>query len=146
MDSWIFVLYFELQSIIFYFIAQFVIHLSFRACVYVYICMSISLIIYFYCYFAIESHIAQTGLELKSLLPGWGDGSAVKSTDCSSEVQIPGTTWWWLTTIRNENWRPLLHCLKTATVYSHIINKSLKKFFCHLSTGIASIDYHTWLR
>jgi hypothetical protein len=32
---------------------------------------------------------------------GWRDGSVVKSADCSSEVQIPATTWW-LTTIRNE--------------------------------------------
>jgi hypothetical protein len=31
----------------------------------------------------------------------WRDGSAVKSTDCSSGVQIPATTWW-LTTICNE--------------------------------------------
>jgi hypothetical protein len=39
-----------------------------------------------------------------------------------SRVQIPATTWW-LTTIRNEIWHPLLVCLKTATVYLHIINK-----------------------
>jgi hypothetical protein len=43
-----------------------------------------------------------------------------------SGVQIPATTWW-LTTIRNEIWCLLLGCLKTATVYLHIINKSLKK-------------------
>jgi hypothetical protein len=44
-----------------------------------------------------------------------------------SWVQIPATTWW-LTTIHNEVWRPLLVCLKTATVCLHItINKSLKK-------------------
>ena len=43
-----------------------------------------------------------------------------------SGVQIPATTWW-LTTIRNEIWRPLLECLKTASVYLHIINKYLKK-------------------
>ena len=51
---------------------------------------------------------------------GWGDGSAVKSTDCSSEgpefkFQQP--------TICNEIGCPLLVCLKTATVYLHIINK-----------------------
>jgi hypothetical protein len=40
-----------------------------------------------------------------------------------SWVQIPATTWW-LTTIRNETWCPLLVCLKTATVYLHIRNKS----------------------
>ena len=34
-------------------------------------------------------------------------------------------TTWWLTTIPNEIWLPLLECLKTATVYLHIIN--LKK-------------------
>jgi hypothetical protein len=44
-----------------------------------------------------------------------------------SWVQIPATTWW-LTTICNEIWRPLLVCLKSATVYLWIIiNKSLKK-------------------
>jgi hypothetical protein len=29
---------------------------------------------------------------------------------------------WWLTTILNKIWRPLLECLKIATVYLHIIN------------------------
>jgi hypothetical protein len=33
-----------------------------------------------------------------------------------SWVQIPATIWW-LTTIRNEIWRALMVCLKTATVY-----------------------------
>jgi hypothetical protein len=33
-------------------------------------------------------------------------------------VQFPATTWW-LTTICNGIWCPLLVCLKTATVYSH---------------------------
>ena len=60
----------------------------------------------------------------------WRDGSVVKSTDCSSrgpEFKIPATTWW-LTTISNEIWCPLLVCLKTAIVYLHrTINKSLKK-------------------
>jgi hypothetical protein len=56
------------------------------------------------------------------------DGSVGKSTRLlfrRSEVQIPATTWW-LTTIRNEIWLPLLECLKIATVYLHIIkiNKS----------------------
>jgi hypothetical protein len=61
---------------------------------------------------------------------GWWDGSVGKSTRLlfrRSRVQIPATTWW-LTTIRNKIWLPLLVCLKTATVYLHIIiNKSLKK-------------------
>jgi hypothetical protein len=61
---------------------------------------------------------------------GWWDGSVGKSTRLlfrRSRVQIPATTWW-LITIRNKIWRPLLECLKTATVYLHIIiNKSLKK-------------------
>jgi hypothetical protein len=35
-----------------------------------------------------------------------------------SWVQFPATTWW-LTTICNEIWCPLLVCLKKATVYSH---------------------------
>jgi hypothetical protein len=34
-----------------------------------------------------------------------------------SWFQILATTWW-LTTIRNEIWCPLLECLKTATVFS----------------------------
>jgi hypothetical protein len=35
---------------------------------------------------------------------------------------------WWLTTIHNEIGCPLLVCLKTATVYLHIIiNKSLRE-------------------
>ena len=42
-----------------------------------------------------------------------------------SWVQIPATTWW-LTTIHNEIWHPLLVCLKTTTEYLDIIiNKSL---------------------
>ena len=64
------------------------------------------------------------------------NSSVVKSTcglerhlgaDCSSEswVQIPATTWW-LSTICHELWLPLLECLKTTTVYLHIISKSLK--------------------
>jgi hypothetical protein len=56
---------------------------------------------------------------------GWWDGSVGKSTRLlfwRSGVQIPATTWR-LTTIHNEIWRPLLECLKTATVYLHIIKK-----------------------
>jgi hypothetical protein len=56
---------------------------------------------------------------------GWWDGSVGKSTWLlfrRSRVQIPATIWW-LTTICNEIWLPLLVCLKTATVYLHIINK-----------------------
>jgi hypothetical protein len=56
---------------------------------------------------------------------GWWDGSVGKSTRLffrRSGVQIPATTWW-LTTIHNELWLPLLECLRTATVYLHIINK-----------------------
>jgi hypothetical protein len=62
---------------------------------------------------------------LKIKFLGWWDGSVGKSTRLlfrRSGVQIPATTWW-LTTIRNKIWRPLLECLKTATVYLHIINK-----------------------
>jgi hypothetical protein len=48
-----------------------------------------------------------------------------------SWVQIPAITWW-LTTIHNEIWCPLLVCLKTATMYLYIIiNKSFKKKSCH---------------
>ena len=60
---------------------------------------------------------------------GWWDGSVGKSTQLlfrRSGVQIPATTWW-LTTIPNEIWLPLLECLKTATVYLHIINKQIFK-------------------
>jgi hypothetical protein len=35
-----------------------------------------------------------------------------------SWVQFPATTWW-LTTICNVLWCPLLVCLKTLTMYSH---------------------------
>jgi hypothetical protein len=62
---------------------------------------------------------------LKTPAMGWWDGSVGKSTRLlfwRSRVQIPATTWW-LTTIPNEIWCPLLECLKTATVYLHIINK-----------------------
>ena len=51
-----------------------------------------------------------------------GAMALVRSTDCSSQDQIPATTWW-LTTIRDEIWCPLLGCLKTATVYLYIIKK-----------------------
>jgi hypothetical protein len=64
-------------------------------------------------------------VKLKYVISGWWDGSVGKSTWLffqRSGVQIPATTWW-LTTIRNKIWRPLLVCLKTATVYLHIINK-----------------------
>jgi hypothetical protein len=57
---------------------------------------------------------------------GWRDGSAVKSIDCSSEdpefkSQQPhdGSQ---PSVMRA--YPPLLGCLKTATVYLHIINKS----------------------
>jgi hypothetical protein len=67
-----------------------------------------------------------TLLYLWSVIRGWWDGSVGKSTRLlllwRSGVQIPATTWW-LTTIHNEIWLPLLECLKTATVYLHIINK-----------------------
>ena len=56
---------------------------------------------------------------------GWWNGSVGKSTRLlfrRSGVQIPAITWW-LTTIRNEIWLPLLECLKTATVYLHVIKK-----------------------
>ena len=59
---------------------------------------------------------------LKKKIQGWRDGSVVKSTDVLSSNP---TTTWWLTTIRDGIWCPLLVCLKTATVYLHIIvNKS----------------------
>jgi hypothetical protein len=38
---------------------------------------------------------------LKNQTKGWRDGSAGKSTDCSSEGPVFGTTWW-LTTTLNE--------------------------------------------
>jgi hypothetical protein len=72
---------------------------------------------------------------------GWWDGSVGKSTRLlfwRSRVQIPATTWW-LTTIRNEIWLPLLVCLKTATVHLHIINKYIfkkkKEFHVELLCG-----------
>ena len=61
---------------------------------------------------------------------GWREGSAVKSTDCSSEgpefkFQIPVATVW-LTTIHNKIWHSLPVRLKSATVCSDIIiSKSL---------------------
>ena len=60
------------------------------------------------------------------LLGGWRDGLAVKSTDYSSEgpefksQQPHGGSQPSVT-------HPLLVCLKTATVYLHIINKSFFK-------------------
>jgi hypothetical protein len=66
-----------------------------------------------------------TDIYLENPAKGWWDGSVGKSTRLlfrRSRVQIPATTWW-LTTIRNKIWLPLLVCLKTATVYLHIINK-----------------------
>ena len=78
----------------------------------------------------------KTFFRQKFLLLGWWDGSVGKSTrllfrrsssnPSKKRVQIPATTWW-LTTIRNKIWLPLLECLKTATVYLHIINKLIKK-------------------
>jgi hypothetical protein len=66
----------------------------------------------------------------KRKVKGWRDGSAVvKSTDCSSEgpefksQQPHGGSQ--LSIMRPDP--PLLGCLKTATVYLCIINKSLKK-------------------
>ena len=43
-----------------------------------------------------------------------------------SWVQFPATTWW-LTTICNKIWRPLLECLKAATVYLHTLNQSINQ-------------------
>jgi hypothetical protein len=57
--------------------------------------------------------------QLKDMGRGWWDGSVGRSTRLlfrRSGVQIPATTWW-LTTMRNEIWLPLLECLRTATVY-----------------------------
>jgi hypothetical protein len=73
------------------------------------------------------THIPNHSFE-KYLL-GWWDGSMGKSTRLlfrRFRVQIPATTWW-LTTIHNKIWLPLLDCLKTATVYLHIINKWIFK-------------------
>ena len=61
----------------------------------------------------------------KELSWGWRAGSAVKNTERSSEgsefkSQQPLG---WFTTIHNKIWHLLLECLKTATVYLHIINK-----------------------
>jgi hypothetical protein len=53
---------------------------------------------------------------LRNLIKGWRDGSTVKSTRLlflRSRVQFPATTWW-LTTICNGIWCPLLVCLRTA--------------------------------
>jgi hypothetical protein len=52
-----------------------------------------------------------------------------------SWVQILATTWW-LTTICNEIWLPLLECQKTATVYLHIINLKKKEFSFFLNKCI----------
>jgi hypothetical protein len=73
-------------------------------------------------------HLSLFLIKLKTR--GWWDGSVGKSTRLlfrRFRVQIPATTWW-LTTIRNEIWLPLLEYVKTATVYLHkIITKSFKK-------------------
>ena len=61
-----------------------------------------------------------------------------------SWVPIPATTWW-LTTICNEIWRPLLVCLKTATVYLHIINKSKKNQFFFILFLIICTYMFVWL-
>ena len=55
-----------------------------------------------------------------------------------SWVQVPATSWC-LTTTCNEIWCPLVGCLKTATVYLHIINKSFKKYFV---SGLMSLLLH----
>jgi len=84
---------------------------------------------------------------IKSEILGWWDGSVGKSTQLlfrRSRVQIPATTWW-LTTICNEIWRSLLVCLKTATVYLHIINKSLKKVrFFRCKRRVIEMTDQTW--
>jgi hypothetical protein len=52
----------------------------------------------------------------------WGDGSAVKSTDCSSrgpKFNSRQPHGGWLTITCNGIRCPLLVCLKTATVYSY---------------------------
>ena len=64
-------------------------------------------------------------MALESLKQGWRDGSVGKSTDCSS--RSPEFNSQQLTTMRNEIGCPLLVCLKTATVYLHIINKYIFK-------------------
>ena len=77
-----------------------------------------------------------------SSIGGWRDGSAVKTALLKVLSSNPTTTWW-LTTTRNEIWRPLLVHLKTATVYLFIIiNK--KKFF--LQKGrLRTIALTCWL-
>jgi hypothetical protein len=58
----------------------------------------------------------QPGLSKEFKGGGWWDGSVSKSTRLlfqRSWVQIPPITWW-LTTICNEIWLPLLECLKTS--------------------------------
>ena len=62
-----------------------------------------------------------------------------------SWFQIPAITGW-LTTIRNETWCPFLVCLKTATVYLHIIiNKSLtNKKKNRTNSWKLSHKFHTW--
>jgi hypothetical protein len=61
----------------------------------------------------------------------WGTGEMAQGLRALTAlpkvlIQIPATTWH-LTTICNEIWCTLLECLKTATLYLHIINKSFFK-------------------
>jgi hypothetical protein len=65
---------------------------------------------------------------LRKMNMGWRDGSAAKSTDCSSRVQFPATTWW-LTTICNGVWCPLLVSKESNGGVMHIINKLEKQTF-----------------
>jgi hypothetical protein len=62
---------------------------------------------------------------LKIKIPGAGEmAQRLKALTALLKVLSSNpTTTWWLTTISNEIWRPLLECLKTATVYLHIISK-----------------------
>jgi hypothetical protein len=78
----------------------------------------------------------------KVKLRGWRDGSAVKSTDCSyrgpefnsqqlhdgSQPSVMGI--------------PLLVCLKTATVHSHIFKKKKKK--CSWAVLAHAFNPSTW--
>jgi hypothetical protein len=62
--------------------------------------------------------------KIKTSMRDWQDGSAGKSTDCSSKgPEFKSQQPWWLTTTCN----PLLVCLKTAIVYLCIIIIKKKK-------------------
>jgi hypothetical protein len=75
----------------------------------------------------------KTNKQTKKRHECWRDGSVVKSTDCPSKrswVQFPVTPWW-LTTVCNGIWYPLLACLKTTMVYSYTLKNILSRAWWH---------------